>query len=141
MDPDRAGVYVAHLQRDRPTEPGIDPAAGLVERDAKACDTRFALDSSDNVIRQFYAFQCFGEDELSRVQDKRVSMRLFDVTCHADLIVRVDDFVAGPVPDKVAAKPDVHRVRLNEFFIVGIDLDMAPRNAIEELPVHENHWH
>ncbi len=39
----------------------------------------------------------------------------------------------------MVAQPDIDRVGLYEFFIIRVDFDMAPGNAITELPVNENH--
>jgi hypothetical protein len=139
VDLHRAGIHVAHLERDGPPESGIDPAPGLVERDAEPGDARFSLDGRDDVVGKPDAFKSLGKDELPGVEDKGLRVRLLHTRDNTVPVVRVDDLSAGFVPDKMVPEPDIERVGLHEFFVVGIDLDMAPFDAIEELPVYENH--
>ena len=136
----RAGIHVAHLERDGTPEPGIDPAAGLVERDAEPGNAGFPLNGRDNVVGELNTFERLGKHEPAGVQDKKFRMRLLHARGNTVLIVRIDDLRAGPVPDKMVPQPDIDGVWLHEVPVIGIDPDVAPFDAVAELPVYENHW-
>ena len=75
----RAGVDIAHLERDRAPEPGIDPAPGLVEGDAEPGNAGFSLDGCNDIVGKFDAFQRLGKNELPGVEDERVRMDLLNI--------------------------------------------------------------
>jgi hypothetical protein len=137
----RAGVDVCHLEGDRAPEAGIDPASGLVEGDTKSGYAGFPLNRGNDVVGKLDALQCFGKHKLPGVEDERICMHFTHMGRDAVRIVGVDDLTALFVPDKMAAQPDINRVGLHQLRVVGFNPDIAPGNAVQELPVHENHWH
>ena len=107
--------------------------------DAQTGDARFPLNGCDNIVREFDAFERPCQYERTRTDHELVCLDLFNAGSNRVPVMRVDDLVRGCVPDKMVPEPDVERVGLHEDFVIGIDLDMAPFDAVEELPVYENH--
>lgn len=140
IDLHRPSIDIAHFERDRTPEAGIDPATGLVERNAKPGNARLSLNGCYDIVRELDTFEGPGEYECSGFDHELVSLCLLNAGSYCLLFVRVDDLVRWFVPDKMVAEPDIDGIWLDQFFIVGIDFDMAPFDAVEELPVNENHW-
>jgi hypothetical protein len=70
IDPDRACIDIGHLKRDGAPEPGIDPAAGLVEGDAEAGNARLAFNGGNDIVGELDVLQRLGKDELAGVEDE-----------------------------------------------------------------------
>ena len=122
-----------------PPEPGIDPAAGLVERDPEPGNAGLSFDRGNDVVGEADTFQGLGEDELPRVEDEEIRMGFFNFGCNALPVVGIDDLFSRFVPDKMVPEAYIQRVRLDEPGVVRIDFDMTPPDAIEYLPVNKNH--
>jgi len=135
----RTRVDICHLKRDGSPETGIDPASGLVQGNAESGDTRFPFNRGNNIIRQPDALQCFRKDKLARIKDECICVHLFYTSSYAVLVVGVDDLVIFRIPDKMVSKTDIQRVGLHQLRVEGVNVDIAPGDAVQELPVHQNH--
>ncbi len=139
VDPDRPGVHVAHLKRDRPPKPRINPASGLMELNTETGDTALPLDARHNIVREFDRLQGLGKEKLSRSKNNRVGNHLLHTRADALLLVGVDHRLPRNIPDKVGTEPDIKGVRLDQPGIVGFHLDKPPPDTVLYLPVDKNH--
>jgi hypothetical protein len=142
MQHDREATEVRELERDFSLEPRIDEAGRGVDQEGQAPNAAPTFHSRHEIARYGDAFERRPEDEVAGPEDQRFPGR------HANLVVevrrgcmRIDG--ARPVSraEKHAteAQIDARWLDLHVRLVKRIDDQVAPREALFQLAIREDH--
>jgi hypothetical protein len=112
-----------------------------VDQQAQPSQRALALEPGDEIVRKANALERRAENELARVEDERPVVVDLDQLSQLVLgLLDVDEGIAGVVEDpEVPVDPHVDRGRLEQGFVVGIDLDPALSEEPRDRSVGEDH--
>ena len=138
---DRQRRDVGELQGHVPGEPGIDPARRGVGEQAEPAQARLALEAPGYVIGKRDDLEGRRQHELARVQDERVLAIGLDQPGQVGLLHRGVDVRVAVVLEhpEVPVQADVDAGRLDEFGIVGVELDPAGLDLGLDVAIGEEH--
>ena len=110
-----------------PVPAGVDEARGRVDQEAEASEARLPFEPRDEVVGKPDPFERRAEHELAWMEDEgRAVLDLDELGQVLLFLANVDVRIAVVVENpEVAVDADVDARRLEQGFVVGIDLDPA----------------